>query len=1036
MRDLHRLSRVLCAVLGLLTVGAQLCPAAAPDRLDFNRDVRPILSDTCFKCHGPDASKREAELSLNTRKSAITARDSGPAIVPGKPDESEAVRRVFSSGDDRMPPPDSGLTLSSQQQETIRRWIEQGAEYQQHWSLTAPKTPPLPEVSAKDWCRSGIDNFVLKRLQQEGLEPSPPAEKETLIRRVTLDLTGLPPTLSEVDAFLADGSPDAYEKLVDRLLDSPHFGERMAQVWLDAARYADTSGYQADWERHMWPWRDWVVRAYNDNMPFDRFTIEQIAGDMLPDATLDQRLATGFNRNHRINDEGGIIPEEYAVEYVVDRVDTTSTVWLGLTIGCARCHDHKYDPITQKEFYQLYAYFNNVAEKGQDGRAGFAAPFIRVARPEDSKEIERLERDAAELEAQLAAETPESTNRQVEWEAQVRRYRESNATSIWSTAEIMDADATGGPILQVLDDESVVAQNISPDKTAYELVLKTSVPGVTALRLDVLTDESLPDGRLGRGDGNFILSEFEAEITSSADAKPRMLKFASAAADYSQTGHPIAHAVDGKPATGWSVDGDLLRGARTAVFTLSDPIAEQDSTIKVRLKQGGKQKQQTIGRLKLLVTSAPSPQIEPLELVPADILTIVGLAPAARSQQQARELAEYFRSVDPQRKQLREQIIAVRRQALNVTAAGIPVMVMQEMPRRRDTYVLRRGQYDQPDKKQQVGPGIPVALVANSSAQPQDRLEFARWLVSAENPLTARVAVNRYWQMYFGAGLVKTSEDFGSQGEPPSHPELLDYLATEFIRSGWDVKAMQKLIVTSATYRQSSKISAALLERDPENRLLARGPRLRLDAHAIRDNALAVSGLLVKQLGGAPVKPYQPAGLWEELSFNNKTTVDSYQQDTGDKLYRRSLYTFWKRTAPSPSMVIFDAAGREACSVRLGRTNTPLQALNLLNDVTYVEAARALAERMMHEGGASPADRISHGWRLTMARRPAQAELATLLRGLDSYLAKYHSDPAAAQSLVTFGESPRDAQLDPPEHAAYTAVGNVLLNLDETVTKE
>ena len=734
-------------------------PPSSPDRVVFNRDVRPILSDTCFKCHGPDAAKREGKLGLATREAAIAPRDHAlSAIVPGKPLDSEAYRRLISDDPNkRMPPPDSGMALTPAQINTLKRWIEQGAEYQSHWSFMPPATPPLPDVSDVSWCRNPIDRFVLARLDHEKLKPSPEAARETLIRRVALDVTGLPPTPAEVDAFVADASPDAYEKVVDRMLASPRYGERMAQHWLDAARYADTAGYQADWERSMWPWRDWVVRAFNANVPFDRFTVEQLAGDMLPDATLDQRLATGFNRNHRINDEGGIIPEEYAVEYVVDRVETTAAVWLGLTAGCARCHDHKYDPLSQREFYRLFAYFNNVPEVGQDGRKGYAEPHIVVPTP--------------------------------------------------------------------------------------------------------------------------------------------------------------------------------------------------------------------------------------------------GFGP-------------------PQ---------------------GTPVMVMREMATPRDTYLLKRGLYDQPDESEKLSPGIPAALLTSASSQkhPNNRLELARWLVAPENPLTARVTVNRFWQQLFGTGLIKTSEDFGAQGEFPSHPELLDWLATEFVRIGWDVKAFHKLVLTSATYRQSSRLTPELRERDPENRLLARGSRYRLDSHAVRDNALAVSGLLVEKPGGPPVKPYQPPGLWEELSFGNgKTTIDKYVQDTGDKLYRRTLYTFWKRTVPPPALAIFDAAGRETCTVRLGRTNTPLQALNLLNDVTYVEAARKLAERMMREGGSTPTERLTYGFRLATSRRPSPREVASLLRGFEQYSSTYRSERAAAEALLAVGESPRDATLAAAELAAYTASANVLLNLDETITRE
>ena len=796
---------------------------APPDKVAFNRDVRPILSDTCFKCHGPDAARREGNLSLVTRDDALAPRAGGgsaPAVVPGRPGDSEAYRRLVTDDPKkRMPPAGSGVpALAPEQVETIRRWIEQGAEYQAHWAFIPPVAPAIPETSEPSCSRNPVDRFVRDRLDREGLRPSPEASRETLIRRASLDLTGIPPTPAEVDAFVADASPDAYEKVVDRLLASPRYGERMAQSWLDAARYADTAGYQADWERSMWPWRDWVIRAFNDNMPFDRFTVEQLAGDMLPDATVQQKLATGFNRNHRINDEGGIIPAEYAVEYVVDRVETTAAVWLGLTAGCARCHDHKYDPLSQREFYRLYAYFNNVPEVGQDGRKGYAEPHIVVPTPG------------------------------------------------WGPPE-------GTPVM--------VMQEMSPPRDTY--LLKRGAYDQPD------TSEKLTPG---------IPAALASALTSAAGISP-------------SPGTPGEGGGEGLPPR----SGDA--NAQRPTPNVERPIGESD----------------------------------------------------------------------------------VERSTLDVGSSHSP-----HLPR---------------------------------TPEPRNRLELARWLVATGNPLTARVTVNRFWQHLFGVGLVKTSEDFGAQGEYPSHPELLDWLATEFVRTGWDVKALHKLVVTSATYRQSSRATPALRERDPENRLLARGARFRLDAHAVRDNALAAGGLLVEKLGGPPVKPYQPPGLWEELSFGNgKTTIDKYVQGTGGQLYRRTLYTFWTRTVPPPALAIFDAGGREACTVRLGRTNTPLQALNLLNDVTYMEAARELAERMMRDGGASPADRLAHGFRVATARRPDARELASLLRGFGQYAGTYRADPAAAAALLSVGESPRDPALDPAELAAYAAAANVLLNLDETMTRE
>ena len=767
--------------------------ARADDTIDFNRDVRPILANHCLHCHGPDQEYREADLRFDLPDNVFADRDGYRIVNRKSPHESELLVRVTTTDEDlRMPPADAAVQLTEAEINMLRRWIEQGAPWTEHWSFVPPARPRLPSVSRPDWVRNAIDTFTLARLDRESLSPSQPADRYTLIRRAALTLTGLPPTPDDVDLFLADPSPDAYERAVDRLLQSPRYGEHMAFGWLDAARYADTSGYQADWERFMWPWRDWVVRALNDNMPFDQFTIQQLAGDLLPNATLQQRLATGFNRNHRINDEGGSLDAEFEVEYVVDRVDTTATVWLGLTAGCARCHEHKYDPISQREFYQLYAFFNNVPEKGIDGRKGFAVPHIDVPN-------QQVERQLARMQQQLE-----------------------------------------------------------------QLKLSTS------------------------------------------------------------------------------------EGSETE-------------------------------------------------------------------------------KLEKQIKQLESRVTT-------------PVMVMQELSERKSTYLLKRGEYDQPDESEVLTPALPqVFHDALSGSPPTDRLGLAQWLVSPGNPLVARVTVNRLWQHHFGTGLVKTSEDFGTRGERPSHPALLDWLATELVRTNWDVKAMHRLILTSSTFRQSSHVTDELQARDPDNRLLARGPRLRLSAAAIRDQALAISKLMCQTMGGPSVKPYQPAGLWKELSFGTgKTTVDFYVQDHGSRLYRRGLYTFWKRTVAPPRMAIFDGTGREMCRVRSDRTNTPLQALTLQNDVTFVEAARHLAQRMIYHAGKCNDSQagLRFGWRLAVTRPPTEDELRILCKALDRYLTLYKDTPEQATELLNFGESDRDQELDVATHAAYTMVALSILNLDETITRE
>ena len=786
----------------LLTTQAQekKVVASTAARIDFNRDIRPILSDNCFACHGPDESQRKAKLRLDTRDGALAKlRGGGHAIIPGKIGASTLVQRILSEdATERMPPPKTNKKLTGVQIDLLKRWIEQEAPYSQHWAFVAPQRPDVP-ASNTNWARNAIDHFILARLTKEGLRPSPEADRTTLIRRLALDLTGLPPTLSEIDAFLKDKNPDAYDRVVERYLSSPHYGERMAVDWLDAARFADTHGYHIDAGRDMTRWREWVIDAFNNNMPFDQFTIEQLAGDLLPNATMEQKIASGFNRNHMINFEGGAIPEEYLNNYIVDRVNTTSTVWLGLTMTCSQCHDHKYDPISQREFYQVYAFFNNVPESGLDGSRGNAAPMIKTPSKTQQEAIATLDTQIKELE-----KTPDAAKKLVE-------LRKSKAA-------------------------------------------------------------------------------LEAKFSSS--------------------------------------------------------------------------------------------------------------------------------------------------------------MVMQELPKPRDTFMLIRGEYNK--KGDKVAAAVPAFLPELPKGTPSNRLGFARWLVAPSHPLTSRVIVNRYWQLFFGTGLVKTVEDFGSQGDLPSHPELLDWLAVEVsspLPSGvgpgvrgkrpWSVRDFVRMIVTSSTYRQSSVVTKEHLQKDAENRVLARAPRFRLQAEFIRDQALAVGGLLNRGIGGASVSPYQPAGMWQELAARGDSknwSAQFFVQSHGKDLYRRTMYTFWKRTSPPPQLVTFDAPDREVCTVRRSRTNTPLQALILMNDPTYVEASRKFAERIMQKE-KTPEARLTLAWRLATARTPTERESAILKRVLDKQLQIYQENPKLAQDLMRVGESSRDPELSAPELAAYAIVASMILNLDEVVTK-
>ncbi len=1013
--------------LVILAFASMPIHAAEPPRgtIQFNRDIRPILSENCFTCHGPDAKNRKAKLRLDLEEPAKADLGGHFAIKPGAPDESEILDRVAEPDPDAvMPPPATGKKLTSEQISLLKDWIAQGAKWQGHWSFLPPRRPDVPR--GKAWVRNPIDAFILDRLTREGLSPSPEADRPALLRRLSLDLIGLPPTPAEVDAFVSDHSPDAYEKQADRLLASPHYGERMALSWLDAARYADTGGYQVDNVRTMWTWRDWVIDAYNTNKPFDQFTVEQLAGDLLPNPTLAQKVATGFNRNHRISNEGGIIEEELRTEYVIDRVNTTSTVWLGLSLGCAQCHDHKYDPISQRDYYRFFAYFNSIAERGNDG--GTAVPFIKVPSDEQAKKqadlqakrdeaVKRREAGAAEVDAEQAA-----------WETQ----NGAKARVTWlPLGQSSLVKAANGTTIKPLDDLSFLATGPNPDTETYTLVALVGPRPITAIRLEALAHESLPSKGAGRAfNANFVLSEFEATATPAFDpSKSTRVKFCSAIADYSQKGYDIAKAIDGKPGTGWAVDGPSRPESRVATFIPTEPIASPDGTIltiRLRHEHGGSH---AIGRFRLAISRDPAAAEPPL---PAELASILATERAKRTPEQLNKLKIHFReNISTRWRELSKDVDAIEAQSKALDGSILATMVMQDLPKPRPTFILKRGQYDQPSDP--VEPGTPASLPSPGGI-PANRLGLAKWLVSPENPLTARVAVNNAWQMHFGTGLVKTSVDFGSQGDWPSHPELLDWLATEFIATGWNVKKLHRLMVTSATYRQSSAASPSLIDRDPDNRLLARGPRFRLPAEGIRDNALAIAGLLSPRVGGPPVKPYQPAGLWEEVSYPG-TSSFSYKQDTGESLYRRSLYTFWKRTVPPASLATFDAPSREFCVVSRARTNTPLQALILLNDPTYVEAARALAANAMTEA-RTPADRITLAFRRATARSPRPEELSVLLAGLDRRLAAFKADPSASKKLLGIGEFRADARLDPVELAAYASVASVILNLDETVNRE
>ncbi|MBM80519.1 MAG: hypothetical protein CMJ78_07990, partial [Planctomycetaceae bacterium] len=925
----------LRTILPLTTLVALLCSqASAQQAIEFNRDIQPILSDTCFQCHGPDKNNREADLRFDQQEGLFSKRDGGSVVMPGKPKQSLLIERITSDDPDlQMPPADSGKELSPRQIELLTRWIEQGAKWEKHWSLIPPRKRDLPQVQHKASVRNGIDNFVIKKLEDVGLKPSPEAIKTALLRRVTFDLTGLPPSLEEIDAFLDDDTDGAYERVVDRLLRSKAYGERMAARWLDAARYADTSGYQNDGPRYMWRWRDWVIQAYNSNLPFDKFTVEQLAGDMLPRATLDQRIASGFNRNHRGNAEGGIIAEEYHVEYVVDRVDTTATVWLGLTMGCARCHDHKFDPISQKEFYQVFAYFNNVPENGRAIKEGNSPPFMKAPTPGDVKRHRDLKRALKAIEDKFEAATSSIADAQAKWEQGFNPTRMDWAPDEGLLARFpLDGNATDTQSQKdkpSFEGKQVFADGVLDKAAAFDgnSFVEAGTHGnftyfdpfsisawIRPEKLSGTIVSRMKRETRGRGyylhlenghlQANLVVRWLDDSLRVETQEKIKANEWTHVTMTYDGSRVPsgITIYINGRAAK-LKVNQDFIN----QTFSADD--------VPIRVGAGHSNFSGAIDDARIYSRSLSEKEALILS-ASKSIDEIISTDSKQRSVAETTKLKEYYlrQGADENVRKLYGQLLGARGRRGAYYASIPTVMVMQEMKTPRDTFVLKRGEYDKPGEK--VKPGVPSSLPKMTSNLPNNRLGFARWLVDGSNPLTARVAVNRYWQMYFGQGLVRTAEDFGSQGERPTHPELLDWLARQFVESRWDIKAMQKLIVMSGTYRQSSRLSRSLYERDPDNRLLARGPRVRLSAEMIRDQALVASGLYYKRIGGPSVRPYQPAGLWKEIA-----TVADYNQSHGRDLYRRSLYTYWKRTVSPPSMMTFDASSRETCVVRPTRTN-------------------------------------------------------------------------------------------------------------------
>lgn len=1072
-------------------------------RIDFGRDIRPILSDKCFACHGPDATSRNLRLRLDSEEGVKADLGRGRrAIVAGDPGRSELVRRITSTDESmRMPPADATHQLTESEKTLLIEWIRQGAPWQQHWAFVAPRRPELPAVSNQQWGRNEIDRFVLARLEKEGVSPAPEADRETLLRRVTLDLTGLPPTVAELDSFLKDASADAYEKAVDRLLASPRYGERMAWRWLDAARYADTNGYQIDGDRSAWRWRDWVIDAFNGNMTYDRFITEQLAGDLLPNPTLNQRIATAFNRHHRINAEGGIVPAEYAVEYVVDRVDTTSTVFMGLTVGCARCHNHKYDPISQKDYYQLYAYFNSIAEDGRAFDWGNSAPWISAPTAAEQQQLGLLDKQIEAVAARLKQEEPEIAARQRRWESSLKSDAAPGGLPERELLLHLPLERKAKPVLNRAAEEW---HNPQPPKLDEKTKKPLPPTEVDEAKFVDGQPEYLPTpfGEGMRFDGQIYynagrIADFRYKSTT-RDFRERFAVSAwirpdseNGGAIFTKMADSADERVHGLPRIGgvglfhangkihiqmvreWDYDGyrseseaSLSAGEWHHVLLQFDGFRQHDD--RVRLYVNGVEQRLKVTQPNLyLYWGLPN---QPLRIGGGggkemrfrgvmdevrfftrtldndEITVIAGREPlgavAARPEsgrsnaERTRLRAAYLATKAPGKyRRLHEQYQDLVVQRQKMIDRFTTIMVMEELPTPRPAHLLRRGAYDAPGEK--VERRVPAILPPLPADLPNNRLGLAKWLTSADHPLTSRVAVNRFWQMIFGAGLVRTVEDFGSQGELPSHPELLDWLAVEFqtpsAGQAWDIKSLLRKIVTSATYRQSAILAPASLQRDPENRLLARGPRTRLSADMIRDQALAAAGLLVERLGGPSVKPYQPDGLYKDMTFSGLTRYDT---DHGEGLWRRSLYTFWKRTVLSPNMQVFDASAREFCTVRDTRTNTPLQSLNLMNDVTYLEASRLIAQRMLLEGGPDDADRLAWGFRTITLRQLDQNELRVLTRYLQSQRQHFTAHPEEANRLLSLGERRVDSRLLPREVAAWSMVASLILNLDETITKQ
>ncbi len=1051
------LSCGLFVSLAMSISSARGADEAANGALQYNEQIRPILAENCFNCHGPDSAARKASLRVDKREAAI---EHG-ALVPGDPDASEVLRRIESDDpEEQMPPPATKKALTAEQKAILRQWIKEGAEYQAHWSLIAPVRPEPPQVQNESWVSNPIDRFILARLEKEGLTPAAPADRRTLARRLHLDLTGLPPAPELVESFVQDQSPDAYENLVDRVLESVHWGEHRARYWLDAARYADTHGIHFDNFREMWAYRDWLIKAFNQNMPFDQFTIEQLAGDLLPNATLDQKIASGFNRCNITTNEGGVIPEEYLVHYTRDRTEAVGQVWMGMTVGCAVCHEHKFDSLPQKEFYEMAAFFNNTTQGAMDGNIKDTPPVIPVPMEADRPRLAALETEIPQAEQALSARREEAKEPFQAWLASAPEA--SLAASIpvdQLTLQASLAEGQGRTLRMVIDGatqevpmaESATWQSgparqsaLQPQGSVCQLnsvgdferdqpwtcAVWIKAPandayGAIAARMDNGADYRGWDFWLqARRIGTHIVSQWPNNA----------LKVVGREQIPADTWTHVTVSYDGSgKAAGVKV---YYNGQLQQTNVEADQLSDSTRTM-VPFQIGQRHGSDPLSATALHDLRIYRRALDPSEIsslaCTSQIAGILAKKPETRSESENEELYAWWLSVLDDEYRSREAAVAsLQREKADIHARGTIAHVMNEAASTPMAFVLFRGEYDQ--RRDQVQPKTPSALPPMPDSLPRNRLGFAQWLLLPEHPLTARVTVNQFWQQLFGTGLVRTSGDFGVAGEMPSHPDLLDWMAVDFRESGWDIKRFFKMVVMSSTYQQAAMASPEKLERDPDNRMLSRGPRFRMDAEMVRDYALAASGLLVRQIGGPSVKPYQPPGVWEAVAMIGSNTRD-YREDEGDKLYRRSMYTFWKRSAPPASMEIFNAPAREMCTVRRERTNTPLQALVTLNDPQFIEAARALGQQVLANKEATDEQRVGILMRQVVSRPPTELELDILLASLDDLRTHYATHTADAEQLMTVGKLAKPADLDVPTLAAWTMVANQILNLDEVLNK-